>query len=67
MGSTGDMAAAIQELRDMAAKANDIADWLSAIFVNQQADADEADEPAMTLEDIVRDAEHWRNDEYAAY
>ena len=57
MGSTGDMAAAIQELRDMAAKANDIADWLSAIFVNQQADADEADEPAMTLEDVVREAE----------
>ena len=67
MGSTGDMAAAIQELRDMAAKANGIADWLSDIFINQQADADEADEPAMTLEDIVRDAEHWRNDESTAY
>jgi len=67
MSKTGDLEATIQELRDMAAKANGIADWLSDIFINQQADADEADEPAMTLEDIVRDAEHWRNDEYAAY
>ena len=57
MSRTGEMAATIQELRDMAAKANGIANWLSDIFVNQQADADEADEPAMTLEDIVREAE----------
>jgi len=57
MSKTGDLEATIQELRDMAAKANGIADWLSDIFINQQADADEADEPAMTLEDIVRDAE----------
>ena len=52
MGKTGELAASIQELRDMAVKANDIADWLSEIFVNQQADADEADEPAMTLEEV---------------
>jgi hypothetical protein len=57
MSKTGDLEATIQELRDMAAKANGIADWLSDIFINQQADADEADEPAMTLEDIVREAE----------
>jgi len=57
MSKTGDLEATIQELRDMAAKANGIADWLSDIFVNQQADADEADEPAMTLEDVVREAE----------
>ena len=57
MSKICDMKATIQELRDMAAKANGIADWLSDIFVNQQADADEADEPAMTLEDVVREAE----------
>jgi hypothetical protein len=57
MSKTGDLEATIQELRDMAAKANGIADWLSDIFINQQADADEADEPAMTLEDVVREAE----------
>jgi hypothetical protein len=57
MSKTGDLEATIQELRDMAAKANGIADWLSDIFINQQADADEADEPAMALEDVVREAE----------
>ena len=57
MSKTCDLKESIQELRDMAAKANDIANWLSDIFVNQQADADEADEPAMTLEDVVREAE----------
>ena len=57
MSKICDMKATIQELRDMAARANDIADWLSNLYINQQADADEADEPAMTLEDVVREAE----------
>ena len=57
MGKTAEMASAIQELRDIAAKANDLANWLSEIFINQKADAEEAatvrePPPALTLEEV---------------
>ena len=42
MSKTGELAATIKELRDMAEKANNIAEWLSKLYINMQADADES-------------------------
>ena len=44
MGKTNDMATTIQELRAIAATVNDIANWLSDIYINLQADADEKEQ-----------------------
>jgi hypothetical protein len=52
MGKLAELSATIQELRDIAVKANDIANWLSEIYINWQADADADDQPAITLEEV---------------
>ena len=57
MGKTCEMAAAIQDMRDIAAKANDLANWFSEIYLNRDADAEEVATvreplPALTLEEV---------------
>ena len=57
MGKISELDAAIQELRDMAARANDLANWLSELGINRKADVDEEvpsgdSTPPVTLEEV---------------
>ena len=57
MSRLKDLDGVIQDLRDIAARANDAANWLGEVLLNAQADEDECavagDEvPVLTLEEV---------------